>query len=185
MMAIFQFFQSGIFYGFVTFAPGIISVSFPKSDPLGFASIIFSGFVVGSIFNIFIIDRVERKMGIIASAILGGGAFGTLFVIVHTLLQAVVFGFLTSFALWNFSNFLHQYNAEVFPTRVRTTASGFVYALSRVSTSILVLLIAAFIKPHGNLAVFEFIWFLVAIVVADLLILGPRTTRKMVEEIAQ
>ncbi len=184
MMLIFQFFQSGIFYGFVTFAPGIMIHSFRFNNPLGFGAIIFSGFVVGSIVNIFIIDKIERKWGIIGFAILGG-IFGTLFVAVHTLLGAVVLGFLTTFSLWNFSNFMHQYQGEIFPTRLRTTAAGLTYSLSRISTAILVLFIAAFIKPLGNLAIFYFIWLLVAICVVDLIVLGPHTTRRVVEEIAQ
>ncbi len=184
MMMIFQFFQSGIFYGFVTFAPGIVISKYPLNNPLGFAAVIFSGFVFGSIFNIFIIDKVERKLGIIAFAILGG-IFGTLFVAVGNITEFVAFGFLTSFALWNFSNFLHQYNAEVFPTRVRTTAAGFVYSLSRISTAILIIIIAVVFQPHGSLAIFAFIWVLVAICVIDLMVLGPKTSGRKIEEIAQ
>lgn len=184
MMMLFQFFQSGIFYGFVTFAPGIVIHNYPFNNPLGFAAVIFSGFVVGSIVNIFIIDKIERKWGIIGFAILGG-IFGTLFVIVHSLLEAVAFGFITTFALWNFSNFMHQFQAEIYPTRIRTSAAGFTYSISRVSTAILVLFIAAFIKPYGNLAIFGVIWIFVAICVIDLIALGPLTTGKRVEEIAQ
>ena len=157
MMMIFQFFQSGIFYGFVTFAPGIVLKSFPFTNPLGFAAVIFSGFVFGSIVNIFIIDKIERRFGIIAFSILGG-IFGTLFVVVTNFAEVVTFGFITAFSLWNFSNFLHQYNAEVFPTRVRTTAAGFVYSLSRFSSAIFIIFISAFLKPYGCLAIFGGIW---------------------------
>ncbi|MGP6220104.1 MFS transporter [Caldiplasma sukawensis] len=183
MMAIFMFFQSGIFYGFATFAPGLVSVAFPSSDPLGLAAVIFSGFFFGSVFNIFIIDRVERKWGIILFAILGG-VFGTMFAIIHGLDEVVIFGFLTAFMLWNFSNFLHQYNAEIFPTRLRTTAAGFVYSISRISTTILVLFIAAFIGGKNAVGIFTFVWILVVIVSLTLILLGPKSTRKYVEQIA-
>ncbi len=183
MMTIFQIFQGGIFYGFTTFAPGLIIKSHPLHNPLGYAAVIYSGFFFGSIANIFIIDRVERKWGIIVSAILAG-VFGTLFAVVHSLTGAVILGFVTAFILWNFSNFFHQYQAEIFPTRVRTTAAGFVYAWSRISTSILLLIISAFVLPHGPLAVFDFVWFLIVIVSLDLAILGPRSTGKRLEEIA-
>lgn len=99
MMMIFMFFQSGIFYGFVTFAPGIISGQYKNlNDPLGYAAVIFSGFLIGSIVNIFIIDKIERRLGIIGFAILGG-IFGTLFVIVNNIFEAVAFGFIATFAL--------------------------------------------------------------------------------------
>ena len=71
---------------------------------------------------------------------------------------AVTFGFLTAFMLWNFSNFMHQYNAEIFPTRVRTTAAGFVYSISRVSTTILVLFIVFFIGARNAPGIFAFVW---------------------------
>ena len=183
MMAIFMFFQSGIFYGFVTFAPNLVSVAYPASDPLGAAAVIFSGFLVGSIFNIFIIDKIERKWGIILFAILGG-VFGTFFAVIHGLDEAIIFGFITAFMLWNFSNFLHQYNAEIFPTRVRTTAAGFVYSISRISTTILVLFIAIFIGSKNAPGIFAFVWVLVAIVVVVLVLMGPKSTQRFVEEIA-
>ena len=184
MMAIFMFFQSGIFYGFVVFAPGLVAVTYPTSDPLGGAAVIFSGFVVGSIFNIFIIDKIERKWGIIIFAILGG-VFGTLFGVIHGFDEVVVMGFLTSFMLWNFSNFMHQYNAEIFPTRVRTTAAGFVYSISRISTTIIVLFIAFFIGAKNAIGIFTLIWIFVIICSAVLILLGPLTTKKYVEQIAQ
>ncbi|MCL4319847.1 MAG: MFS transporter [Candidatus Thermoplasmatota archaeon] len=184
MMAIFMFFQSGIFYGFTTFAPGLVSVKYPTSDPLGAAAVIFSGFLVGSVFNIFIIDKIERKWGIILFAILGG-VFGTFFAVIHGIDEAVIFGFLTAFMLWNFSNFMHQYNAEIFPTRVRTTAAGFVYSISRISTTILVLFIAFFIGGHNAPGIFTFVWILVIICSLVLILLGPKSTNKFVEAIAK
>ncbi|MEM3192948.1 MAG: MFS transporter [Candidatus Parvarchaeota archaeon] len=183
MMAIFMFFQSGIFYGFVTFAPSLVIVHYPTSDPLGAGAVIYSGFVAGSIFNIFIIDKIERKWGIILFAVLGG-IFGTMFVLIHGIVEVVIFGFITSFMLWNFSNFLHQYNAEIFPTRVRTTGAGFVYSISRISTTLIVLFIAAYIGATNGRGIFELVWIFVAIVAAVLILMGPKSTQKLVEEIA-
>jgi len=183
MMLIFQFFQSGIFYGFATFAPSLlVAKGLTITAALGFATVIYSGFFVGSIFNLFIIDKVERKYGIITTAILAG-ITGTLFAVANNITVAVILGFLVAFFLWNFSNFYHTYQAEIFPTRIRPTAAGTVYSVSRISTSILVLLIAYLFLPHGALAVFGIIWVFVIIVVIDILLFGPKTSRKTVEEI--
>jgi len=184
MMLIFQIFQGGLFYGFTTFAPSLLVKKYPLHDPLGYAAVIYAGFFVGSVANVFIIDKVERKWGIVITAVLAG-VVGSLFAVANGLLAEVILGFLTAFILWNFSNFFHQYQAEIFPTRVRTTAAGFVYAWSRISTSLLIILIGTFFLPHGPLAVFEFAWVLIAIIVADLAILGPRSTGKRLEEIAK
>ncbi len=185
MMLIFQFFQSGIFYGFTALAPTfLIAKGYTIASTLEFTFLIFAGFFFGSVFNLFIVDKIERKWGIILTAILAG-IFGTLFGIATNVYMVIIFGFITTFILWNFSNFFHAYQAEIFPTRVRPTAAGTVYSVSRVSTSILVLFIAAVILPHGVLASFGIIWVFIAIVVIDLALLGPKSTGKQVEKIIE
>ena len=185
MMIIFQFFQSGIFYGFTSLAPlFLIEKGFNLPTTLGFVFLIFTGFFFGSVFNLFIIDKVERKWGIVGSAVLAG-IFGTAFAIVSNVYLIVIFGFITTFILWNFSNFFHAYQAEIFPTRIRPTAAGTVYAVSRVSTAILTLFIVDIFLPHGVIASFGIIWVFIAIVVLDLGILGPKSSREQVETIAQ
>ncbi len=183
LMAVFMFFQSGVFYGFVIFAPGLLNVKYPSSDPLGIAAVIFSGFFVGSVFNIFIMDKIERRTGIILFMVLGG-VFGSMFAIASGLDESIIFGFLTSFMLWNFSNFYHQYNAEIFPTRLRTTAAGFVYSISRISTTLIVLFIAFYIGASNALGIFGFSWIMIGICALMLLLIGKVSTGKQVEDIA-
>jgi putative MFS transporter len=185
MMLIFQFFQSGIFYGFTALSPlFLIEKGFDLPKTLEFTFLIFGGFFFGSVFNLFIIDKVERKWGIIGTAVLAG-IFGTAFAVVNNVYLIVIFGFITTFILWNFSNFFHAYQAEIFPTRIRPTAAGTVYAVSRVSTAILTLLIVDVFLPHGVLASFGIIWVFIAIVVVDIWAFGPRSSREQVETIAQ
>jgi putative MFS transporter len=185
MMLIFQFFQSGIFYGFTALAPTfLIAKGFDLPKTLEFTFLIYGGFFAGSVFNLFIIDKVERKWGIIGSAILAG-IFGTAFAVVSNVYLIIIFGFITTFILWNFSNFFHAYQAEIFPTRIRPTAAGTVYAVSRVSTAILTLLIVAVFLPHGVIASFGIIWVFILIVVIDLAVLGPKASKVQVENIAQ
>ncbi|MCL2584115.1 MAG: MFS transporter [Streptosporangiales bacterium] len=185
MMLVFQFFQSGIFYGFTALAPTfLLTKGISLVHTLLFSMIIYAGFFVGSVVSIFIIDKVERKHGIIATAITAG-VLGTLFAVVANTAVVVVLGFLTTFTLWMFSNFLHTYQAEVFPTRVRSTAAGTVYSVSRVSTSLFTYIITTIFLPHGLLPTFGLIWVFIVIVVADIAVFGPRTSQLKVEEIAQ
>lgn len=51
----------------------------------------------------------------------------------------------------------HAYQAEVFPTRMRSTAIGFVYSFSRLSTIFTSFLIAYVLANFGNPGVFIFI----------------------------
>lgn len=185
MMLVFQFFQSGIFYGFTSLAPTLLlHKGITLVHTLTFSMIIYAGFFVGSIVNIFIIDKIERKWGIVGSAIIAG-VLGTVFATVPSVVVTVVLGFLVTFTLWQFSNFLHTYQAEIFPTRVRSTAAGTVYSVSRISTSILVLMITTIFLPHGLLATFGIIWVFIVIVVIDIGVFGPKTSRRRLEKISQ
>lgn len=184
MMLVFQFFQSGVFYGFTTLAPTfLLAKGISLVHTLLFTMIIYAGFLVGSFVNIFIIDHVERKWGIIVSAILSG-VLGTIFVLVANVVATVILGFFVAFVLWNFSNFYHTYQAEIFPTRVRSMAAGTVYSVSRISTSILVAIITTFFLPHGLLATYAVIWLFIVIVVVVIWVFGPHTSRRTLESIS-
>ena len=51
----------------------------------------------------------------------------------------------------------HGYQPELFPTRVRARAVGFVYSFSRISTMFSAFVIAAILKSFGSAGVFVFI----------------------------
>lgn len=185
MMLVFQFFQSGIFYGFTSLAPTfLLAKGISLVHTLAFSMIIYSGFLVGSIVNIFIIDRVERKWGIVVTAVLAG-VVGTVFVLTPNVTVTVILGFFVAFILWNFSNFQHTYQAEIFPTRVRSMAAGTTYSLSRISTTIFLLIIAGFFLPMGLLPTYGFIWFLILVAVVTISFFGPLTSGRRLEAIAQ
>ncbi|BBG23395.1 MFS transporter [Sulfuracidifex tepidarius] len=185
MMLVFQFFQSGIFYGFVVLTPSfLLAKGISLVNTLLFSIVIDTGFLAGSVINYFVIDKVDRKYGIIGSSVLAG-VLGTAFALAPNVPLTVALGFLVAATLWNFSNFFHTYQAEIFPTRVRSTGAGLVYSVSRFSTSILVLLIAAFFLPRGLLATFGIIWVFIAIVSLDIGLLGPRTTGRKLEDISK
>jgi putative MFS transporter len=184
MMLVFQFFQSGIFYGFTALAPTfLLHKGITLVHTLEFSMIIYAGFFVGSVFSMFTIDKIERKWGIVSTAVIAG-VLGTIFAQVANVTATVILGFFVTFTLWQFSNFLHTYQAEIFPTRVRSTAAGTVYSVSRISTSLFIYVISTYLLPHGLLASFSLIWLCIVIVVVDISVFGPRTSRLQVEQIA-
>ena len=63
--------------------------------------------------------------------------FGLLFGLSDAPAAIVIFGFLYTVISNVFSNSFHIYQAEIFPTRLRATASGSTYALSRLSNALL------------------------------------------------
>ena len=65
------------------------------------------------------------------------GALGIIFGFARAPWLIVGAGFLLTAASNAFSNSFHIYQAEIFPTRIRATAVGAAYSLSRLSGAIL------------------------------------------------
>ncbi len=51
----------------------------------------------------------------------------------------------------------HSYQAELYPTRIRAVAVGFVYSFSRISVVFSAFVIAFFLRDFGTIGVFSFI----------------------------
>jgi MFS transporter, putative metabolite:H+ symporter len=78
----------------------------------------------------------------------------------------------------------HSYQSELFPTRIRSRAIGFVYSWSRLSAALSGLVVAFLLHLGGVNAVFGFIAFAMAIVVITIGGFGPRTRGLALEAIA-
>jgi putative MFS transporter len=184
MLAVFNFFQTIGFYGFGNWVPALLEaqgVSFTKS--LEYSTIIAIAYPVAPLLCSLIADRLERKWQIVSAA-LGTSLFGLLFVRQSRPALLILFGVLitTSNNLLSYS--YHAYQAELFPTRIRARAVGFVYSFSRLSTVFTSLLIALLLQRFGNEGVFGFIAFSMAVVMVSIGVFGPRTNGLALEEIS-
>ncbi|MBV8534882.1 MAG: MFS transporter, partial [Alphaproteobacteria bacterium] len=96
----------------------------------------------------------------------------------------IIFGVLiaTSNNLLSYS--YHAYQAELFPTRIRARAVGFVYSFSRLSTVFTSLMIGFFLQEFGTGGVFGFIAFAMLMVMISIGGFGPRTNGLALEEIS-
>jgi putative MFS transporter len=79
---------------------------------------------------------------------------------------------------------LPQLPSELFPTRIRSRAIGFVYSWSRLSAALSGLIIA-YLLGIGVIAVFGFIAVAMVIVVVSIGGFGPRTRNLALETIAR
>jgi MFS transporter, putative metabolite:H+ symporter len=79
---------------------------------------------------------------------------------------------------------LHNYQAELYPTRIRARGVGFVYSWSRLSGILTPFFIAFFLRDFGPNGVFAFVAGCMAIVILSVATLGPRTNLLEVEAIA-
>jgi MFS transporter, putative metabolite:H+ symporter len=127
---------------------------------------------------------MERKWQVCAGAV-GIGVFGMLFAHAGVPLLLIVLGVLVTLCNNWMSFSFHSYQSELFPTRIRSRAVGFVYSWSRLSAALSGLVVAYLLNIGGVNAVFSFIAFAMAIVVISIGAFGPRTRGLALEAISQ
>jgi putative MFS transporter len=124
MLAVLHVFQAVGYYGFGTLVPLVLASRGDSiATSLTFTTLTFTGYPVGSALSLPIVERVDRKWLIVGSALLmsvlglGMGYSTSSFAV-------VAFGFLYTAAANVFSNGLHIFQVEIFPTTIRATAEG-------------------------------------------------------------
>jgi len=184
MMMVFHFFQTIGYYGFASWVPTLLmanGVSITTSLQYSFVIAISSPF--GPLAAWSVADRFERKWQIVWSAICIG-LFGVLFARQRNPVWLIVMGVLLTCANNWMSVSFHTYQAELFPTRVRARAVGFVYSWSRFSAIFTSLMIGFFLRGFGVRGVFTFIAVSMLAVVLSIGIFGPRTRGLALETIS-
>ena len=79
----------------------------------------------------------------------------------------------------------HAYQAELYPTRIRALAVGFVYSWSRLSTVFSAFVIAFFLGRFGVGGVFTLIAASMAVVVVAIGAFGPKVKDLPLEQISR
>jgi len=148
-----------------------------------YASIIAIANPVGPLLGTLIADKMERKWQVCGGAI-GIGVFGMLFANATDVTTLIVLGVLVTLCNNWMSFSFHSYQSELFPTRIRSRAVGFVYSWSRLSAALSGLVVAYLLNIGGVNAVFGFIAFAMAIVVISIGAFGPRTRGLALEAIS-
>ena len=110
-------------------------------------------------------------------AALGIAVFGLLFSQQRSAAGVIIFGILITFSNNWLSYSFHAYQTELYPTRIRAQAVGFVYSWSRFSAIFSGFIIAFFLGRYGTLGVFGFIAAAMLIVIIVIGAFGPETTR--------
>jgi putative MFS transporter len=185
MLILLNSFQAIGFYGFNNWVPALLEsrgATFVKS--LEYSFIIAIIFPVAPLLFVWIADRVERKLQVMVAAA-SAAAFGLIFSQQPAAPGLITFGTLLALSNVLLSYSYHAYQSELYPTRVRARAVGFVYSFSRISTIFSSFMIAFLLRKFGNVGVFTFIASAMVVVVISVGILGARTGGRALEEIAQ
>ena len=157
MLIVFNIFQTVGFYGFANWVPTLlISQGITVTTSLLYTFVIALAAPFGPLLAIAIADRFERKWIIVCAA--GSIAvFGLLFSQAGSVVAVVACGVMLTLSSNVMSFGFHAYQAELYPTRIRAVAVGFVYSFSRISVVFSAFIIAFFLRDFGTLGVFAFI----------------------------
>jgi putative MFS transporter len=184
MLIVFQLFQTVGFYGFSNWVPTLlIKRGIAITSSLRYTFIIAIAAPFGPLLAATIADRLERKWQIVLSAF-AIAVSGLLFGQMNAAASLIVFGVLLTISnnILSFSG--HAYQAELYPTRIRAMAVGFVYSWSRISVVFSSFVIGFLLDRFGVAGVFTFIAGSMLIVMLAIGLLGPRTNNLALETIS-
>lgn len=183
MLSIFNMAQVIGFYGFAAWVPTLlIHRGVHVTASLQYAFIIAIANPFGPLIGTLFADRVERKTQICGGLLIMG-------IVIALFSQAsqptllIVLGVFFTLAANVMSYAYHGYQAELYPTRVRARAVGFVYSWSRIAAAFAGLAIGILLHKYGvpGVAIFIGASMIVGIVV---ILLGPSTKGRALESIS-
>lgn len=185
MLIVFNLFQTVGFYGFNNWVPTfLISQGVGVTRSLGYTFLIAIAAPFGPLLAALYTDRIERKWMIVGAATCVA-LFGLAFAQMRGAALLILFGALVTLANNIMSFSFHAYQAELYPTRIRALAVGFVYSWSRLSTVFSAFVIAFFLGRFGVGGVFTLIAASMTVVVLAIGIFGPRVRNLSLEQISR
>ena len=185
MMSLFNSLSVVGYYGFAAWVPTLlIDKGITVTQSLLYAFIIAIANPVGPLLGFLVADRMERKWQLVCSSV-GIAAFMLLFALQTNDYAIIAYGVLVTLSNNWLSFAFHNYQAELYPTRVRARAVGFVYAWGRATAAFVGLLIGFFFRQGGTLGVAIFIGAAMVLVILVIATMGPRTLGQSLEEISQ
>lgn len=184
MLIVFHLFQTVGFYGFSNWVPTLlIKRGIAVTSSLRYTFIIAIAAPFGPLLAAGLADKVERKWQIVLSAFAVAVA-GLLFGQMNAAALLIFFGVLLTLANNILSFSCHAYQAELYPTRIRALAVGFVYSWSRISVVFSSFVIGFALERFGVTGVFTLIAGSMLIVMLAIGLLGPPTNNLALETIS-
>jgi MFS transporter, putative metabolite:H+ symporter len=185
MMIAYNLLQTVGYYGFSSWVPTLlIAKHIDVTKSLQYTFIMAIAAPVGPLIGYFVADKIERKWQVAGSA-LAIAVFGVLFAQQSTAVMIIVLGILITMANNWLSFAFHAYQAELYPTRIRAQAVGFVYSWSRFSVIFTSFIIAWVLHKYDVIGVFVFIAAAMVGVFLIVGIFGPKTNNMRLEEVAR
>jgi putative MFS transporter len=182
ILSVFNMAQVIGFYGFAAWVPTLlIHRGIHVTASLEYAFIIAIANPFGPLLGTLFADRLERKTQIIGGLAVMGLVIG-LFAISNAPALLIALGVVFTLASNIMSFAFHGYQPELYPTRIRARAVGFVYSWSRIAAAFAGLAIGILLEDYGvpGVAVFIASAMLVGVV---MIAMGPSTRGLALEQI--
>lgn len=183
ILSIFNMAQVIGFYGFAAWVPTLlIHRGVHVTASLQYAFIIAIANPFGPLIGTWFADRAERKTQICAALVVMGVVIA-IFSQVSEPSILIVLGVVFTLASNIMSYAYHGYQAELYPTRVRARAVGFVYSWSRIAAAFAGLAIGILLHSYGVPGVAVFIGTSMVVGIC-MILLGPSTRGLALEAIS-
>lgn len=183
MLSIFNMAQVIGFYGFAAWVPSLlISRGINVTHSLEYSFVIAIANPFGPLLGTLFADRVERKTQIIGGLLVMGLTM-LLFSQASSPALLIALGVLFTLSANIMSYAYHNYQAELFPTRIRARAVGFVYSWSRLAAAFAGLAVGYFLNVGGVPAVAVFIAIAMVVGIVMVGLFGPSTRGLSLEQI--
>ena len=175
MLSVFNMAQVIGFYGFAAWVPSLlIARGITLTHSLEYSFIIAIANPIGPLLGTLFADRVERKRQIMLGLVIMGAAM-LAFSQASSPVILIVLGVLFTLAANVMSYAYHNYQAELYPTRIRARAIGFVYSWSRIAAAFAGLVIGYLLGAGGVSAVAVFIAIAMVVGIVVIGAFGPAT----------
>ncbi len=183
MLIAFNAFLSIGFFGFSQWLPTLLAAQGATiTKSLWYAFVIAFAYPVSPFIAGLLADRIERKWLIVASAA-GVALFGIAFALSAQAGFVIAFGVLVTLCNTVLASNGTAYQAEVFPTEIRSRALGFVHSIGRLTGIASSFLVALLLERAGVPAVFVLIGGSMLVVVLSIGVFGPRTNHRALDEL--
>lgn len=184
MLSLFNLAGAFSYYGFAAWVPSLLAhrgINITHSLEYAFVIAIANPF--GPLLGFAFAERFERKW-ILCAGLAAMMTFMFLFAQLSSGLALITCGVLFTLAA-NIQAFAsHSYQSEIFPTRFRMRAVGFVWSWLRLSSAFSGLIVGYLLNTSGVLSVAVLIGATTLIQILLIAILGPRSTGLALEEIS-
>jgi putative MFS transporter len=183
MLFVFHAFQTVGYYGFGTLVPLVLaSKGFSVVTSLTYTTVVYVGYPLGSALSLPLVERFDRRWLIVGSAGLMA-SFGLALGRATTATAIMPLGFAYTLVSNVFSNALHIFQAEIFPTPVRATAAGTGYSVSRLSSAAMPFILLPVLQRWGATVMFGVVAIAMGVVIIDVALFAPSTTGRPLEDV--